>query len=258
MTGAGEPRPHVLGDLGIAVHEDGDVLRSDLPVVGHMGVDATASLRPSVLATWADSLLGLAAIRHIAPGLAVTLELEVDLFVDIPTRGTLRAAASVVKAGRAVIVTSMEVTDERGRSVALGQATFMAAPDPKLTMPEGSWALDRFTSRRGVLGEPFALAAGCRRREPGVAAIECAPHVMNSGMTLNGGFLALGVEEAVLSAAPGASIGSMSLRFLRPVRQGPAVARARLYGGVGVVDVRDAGSDTLAVTATTRPRVGSG
>jgi hypothetical protein len=45
----------------------------------------------------------------------------------------------------------------------------------------------------------------------------------------------------------------MALRYLRPVRTGPAVARADVHAGLGRVDVRDAGDDDRpAVTATTR------
>jgi acyl-coenzyme A thioesterase PaaI-like protein len=45
----------------------------------------------------------------------------------------------------------------------------------------------------------------------------------------------------------------MALRYLRPVRVGPAVATARVIAGIGQVEVRDAGDDDrLAVVATTR------
>jgi len=45
----------------------------------------------------------------------------------------------------------------------------------------------------------------------------------------------------------------MALRYLRPVRSGPAVATAQVRAGLGRVEVRDAGGDDRpAVTATTR------
>jgi hypothetical protein len=45
----------------------------------------------------------------------------------------------------------------------------------------------------------------------------------------------------------------MALRYLRPVRIGPAVATADVRAGLGRVEVRDAGGDDRAVvTATTR------
>ena len=43
------------------------------------------------------------------------------------------------------------------------------------------------------------------------------------------------------------------MRYLRPVRVGPAVATAQVHDGLGRVEVRDGGSDDrLAVYAITR------
>jgi hypothetical protein len=42
------------------------------------------------------------------------------------------------------------------------------------------------------------------------------------------------------------------MRYLRPVRTGPAVARAEVRGAIGEVEVRDAATDALAIIATTR------
>jgi hypothetical protein len=51
--------------------------------------------------------------------------------------------------------------------------------------------------------------------------------VHNASRAINGGMLAVAVEEAALSADPQARwIESMHLRYLRSIRVGPAVARA--------------------------------
>jgi hypothetical protein len=48
-------------------------------------------------------------------------------------------------------------------------------------------------------------------------------------------------------------LSSLSLRYLRPVRVGPAVASARIESGLGQIEVRDAGfEDRLSVLATAR------
>ena len=61
------------------------------------------------------------------------------------------------------------------------------------------------------------------------------------------------VEEAALSLSPGTTVSSLILRYLRPVRVGPAVASARNGSGLGDVEVRDAGNENrLSVLATTR------
>ena len=76
---------------------------------------------------------------------------------------------------------------------------------------------------------------------------------LNSANTVNGGLIALAIEEAVLSATPQTTLSSMALRYLRPVRLGPAIATAKVRNGLGQVEVRDAGSDDrLAVYAVTR------
>jgi acyl-coenzyme A thioesterase PaaI-like protein len=76
---------------------------------------------------------------------------------------------------------------------------------------------------------------------------------LNAAGTVNGGLIALAVEEAALSLTPGSTLSTMALRYLRPVRSGPAVATATVRAGLGRVDVRDAGGDARpAVTATTR------
>ena len=47
--------------------------------------------------------------------------------------------------------------------------------------------------------------------------------------------------------------GGQALRYLRPARVGPVVAKADVLAGLGRVEVRDAGSDDrLAIVATTR------
>ena len=75
----------------------------------------------------------------------------------------------------------------------------------------------------------------------------------NSSNTVNGGLIALVAEEAALSLSPGATLSSLNLRYLRPVRIGPAVATARTRSGLGQVEVRDAGcDDRLSVLATVR------
>jgi acyl-coenzyme A thioesterase PaaI-like protein len=75
----------------------------------------------------------------------------------------------------------------------------------------------------------------------------------NASLTLNGGLIALAVEEAALSALPGRTLSSVNLHYLRPVRVGPAVARASAEGDLARVEVSDDGADgRLAVVATVR------
>ena len=60
---------------------------------------------------------------------------------------------------------------------------------------------------------PLAERAGCERLAAGSATIPMRPDGLNASGTLNGGLLALLVEEAALSAAPGAVLSSLAMRL---------------------------------------------
>jgi acyl-coenzyme A thioesterase PaaI-like protein len=248
-----EPRAagHILAELGLAVGRSGDDVVGSARVVPEMWAPGTARLRTSILATWVDHLAGLAAIDVLAPRVPVTLELDVHVHDRAPSAGTVHGVARVVKAGRAVVVCAVDLTGDGGTPVAVGTASFMAAPDPGVELPSRT-SLDA-AAAAGPLRLPFAERAGCRLREPGVAVLPRTTDGLNAAGTVNGGLIALAVEEAALSLTPGATLVSMALRYLRPVRTGPAVATAEVRAGLGRVEVLDAGGDGRpSVAATTR------
>lgn len=253
----GRPNGHIVLDLGLVISRAGDEVHGVATVVPEMWVPGTTSLRTSILATWVDHVCGLAAIGVLAPRVPVTLELDVHVYDHLPTDGTVHAVARVLKAGRSVVVCGVDVTDGDGSPVAIGNASFMAAPDPGLALPDD---LDDQMTRTapGRLRVPFAERAACERREAGVAALRRSEDGLNASGTINGGLIALLVEEAALSLAPGATLTSMALRYLRPVRTGPAVATACERAGLARVEVRDEGGDgRSAVTGTTRTNIPS-
>jgi acyl-coenzyme A thioesterase PaaI-like protein len=248
-----EPRAagHILAELGLAVGRSGDSVVGSARVVPEMWAPGTTSLRTSILATWVDHVAGLAAIDVLAPRVPVTLELDVHVHDWPPSAGTVHAVSRVVKAGRAVVVCAVDLTGDGGAPGAMGTASFMAAPDPRVELPSLT-SLDA-AGAAGPLRLPFAERAGCRVREPGVAVLPRTADGLNAAGTVNGGLIALAVEEAALSLTPGATLVSMALRYLRPVRTGPAVATAEVRAGLGRVEVLDAGGDGRpAVAATTR------
>ncbi len=243
---------HILMELGFSVSRSGDAVHGSAGVVPEMWTPGTTSLRTSILATWVDHVAGLAAITVLAPRVPVTLELDVHVYGQAPSDGTVHAVARLLKAGRSVVVSGVDITDDDGAPVAIGTASFMVAPDPRAELPS-DFSLDRLADPGLRLRRPFAERAGCRRREPGVAVLPRSHDGLNAAGTVNGGLIALVAEEAALSLTPGATLSSLALRYLRPVRTGPAVATADVRGGLGRVDVRDAGGDDRpAVTATTR------
>jgi acyl-coenzyme A thioesterase PaaI-like protein len=233
----------------------GDELHGWAEVRPTMWAPGTEMLRASVAMTWADALLGLHALKALAPRLTVTLELDAHLFDDVAGVEIVRARSRLVKAGQAVIFTTLDFLADDGRLVGFGSGSFMAIPDQQWTAPPLDDVLVRFATPRGTLVEPLAERVGCERTAPGTAVLPCTPAVYNATRAINGGMLAVAVEEAALSADPDARwIESMHLRYLRSVRVGPAVAHADVHYGTGRVEVRDASTDKVAAIATTRSR----
>ena len=243
---------HVLLELGLGIERRGDELHGSAPIVPEMFVPGTDVLRTSVLATWVDTVAGLLVADVVEPRVPVTLELDVHVAAPVRAVAWVHLLGHVAKAGRNVVVPTVDLQDERGRPLGFGAASFMVAPDPSLRMPERT-GLDGRPPGTARLRQPLAERVGIVHREPGVVSLPRADDALNASNTVNGGLLALAVEEAALSLTPGATLASMSLRYLQPVRTGPAVAVAEVTGGLGRVEVRDAGADgRRAVLATTR------
>jgi acyl-coenzyme A thioesterase PaaI-like protein len=241
----------MLQELGFAVRQDGEQLHGTASVTPYMHVPGTACLRASILASWADTLCGLLSLRAFAGRVSVTLELDVHLYRPAPGSGTVTAVARQVKAGRSVFVGEVEFADSEGETFGFSAASFMAAPDTTLPPPRLT-SLD-MTPHEARLRMPLADRADCKRQAPGVAVLHKSEDGLNGAKTVHGGLIALAVEEAVLSLAPGTSLSSLAVRYLQPVRVGPAVATASVRAGLGRVELRDSGSgDRLAVTGTTR------
>jgi acyl-coenzyme A thioesterase PaaI-like protein len=242
--------PHILSELGFSVRRDGEEMIGEAPVTPHLCVPGTEHLRTSVLAVWIDFLAGFLAVITMNPRVPVTIELDVHLFRPAPGNGLVRGVAKTLKQGRTTFVADVEFSTGDGEPLAIGAASFMVAPDPSLRIESFD------VERREVVPSisiPLAERARCERMEPGRARLLRSEDGLNSANTINGGLVALVSEEAALSLAPGSTLSSMSLRYLQPIRTGPAIATARATAGLGQVEVRDAGNDNrLSVTVTTR------
>lgn len=252
-TGPGSrDRRHVLRDLGWATTRSGDELHGSAQVFPEMHVPGTGHLRTSILATWADVLAGLLAVDVIAPRVPVTLELDVHLYRPAPGSGVVHGLGRCVKSGRSVFMASVDFVTGDGEPIGFAGASFMAAPDARITITAPT-SVDEVLPDGPKLRVPFAERAGCERRGPGVAVLGHSDEVLNASNTVNGGLIALTVEEAVLSLSPGATLSSLGLRYLQPVRLGPVVARAEAREDLGRAEVRDEGNDNrLCVVATSR------
>jgi acyl-coenzyme A thioesterase PaaI-like protein len=248
----GDERRHILQELGFSVRRAGEELHGSASLVPEMSVPGTTQLRASILASWADVLTGMLAVDVMTPRVPVTLELDVQLFRPPPGAGTVVGIGRVVKTGRTVFVGTADFATADGEPIGFGAASFVAVPDERvvMTMPT---SVDRIVPPGRRLEVPFAERAGCERREPGVAVLPHSDESRNASNTLNGGLIALAVEEAALSLTPGATLASLALRYLQPARVGPVVAQAEVRDGVGRIEVRDLGNDDrLCVLASSR------
>ncbi|WP_426573984.1 PaaI family thioesterase [Aquihabitans sp. McL0605] len=249
-----DPAAHVLSELGFAVSRRGDELHGSARIRPEMLVPGTSVLRMSILATWVDMLAGLLAVGVIQPRVPVTLHLDVDLHEPPANLAEVHAVARLVKAGAGSVVSTVDLRDETGRSFGSGTGLFVVARDPALVIPGDLDDLVAVMAEpRGPLTVPFAERTGCEQVSPGTFAIDFSPERSNASGTLNGGLLALLAEEASLADRPGATLASMTLRYLRSVRVGPAIATAQVVGDLAEVEITDGGRDeVLAVLATTR------
>lgn len=245
------PGQHILSELGFAVRKTITGLEGVASIIPEMRVPDSPHLRTSILAAWADHLSGLLAITVISPLVPVTLELDVHLYAPAPSSGTVRCTAKTLKAGRSVFMASTTFESGDGDPIAVSTGSFMAAPNPHLRLPS-TFSFDGPPPEQR-LNVPLAQRAGCTRGAPGTAVLPRSDDGLNSSNTVNGGLIALAAEEAALSLSPGTTLSSLSLRFVRPVRVGPAVASAQARSGLVQVEVCDAGNDNrLCVLATAR------
>jgi acyl-coenzyme A thioesterase PaaI-like protein len=229
---------------------NGDELCGVAAVGPDVFVPGTTSVRTSVLAFWVDVTGGYLAVEAMDPLVPVTLHLEVHVHRPVSDYSVLRSIGRVIASGRTVTSCAVEFRTDDDEPVAIGTASFMA-PDPDRRLPD-HLRLGRQTIG-GLPTAAFADGAGCERTAPGTAVLARSESGRNAVGSVSGALLALAVEEAALSLVPGTTLSTLSLRYVRPVRIGPAVATATMSGSIGHVEVRDAGQDDrLAVTAVTR------
>ncbi len=244
---------HVLGPIMMATRRVGDELVGSCPIGPGMRVPGTSTVLLAPLVVWADIIGGRLSISELAPRVPVTLDLEVQLATPSRPVARITATGRVVKAGRSVVVIGVRFTDETGGLVGVASAAFMAAGDPSLVMPPVAWEDPDTALPPAPLDRSLVEQAGCEVRGPGVAAVYRTVHGLNSSNTINGGLIAVAAEQAALSLNPAVPLASITLRYLRPVRVGPAVATATAHGALTEVEVRDAGvDDKLAVQVVTR------
>ncbi len=245
-------RSGIIEEMGLRTDRHGDRLRGEAQVWPELWLPGTEVLRMSVLATWADILTGLLSGLTIVPRIAVTLDLDIQLYRQPLGRRDVLAEASVVKAGRNIVVCAVRFS-QRGDDTpfAVGHASFMASPDPAHVHPGGFDLVSRGPRRR--LTQPLRERVGARVLSTGTAEVPRHPEGLNATGGIQGGLVALAAEEAATSWASGSVLTSLGLRYLRPFRAGPVRAVATVQDGLASVHITDEGrGSVLGAVATGR------
>lgn len=242
---------NIVAELGFLTRDAGEVQHGEAHMVPELRVPGTEALRLSVLATWADILTGFAAMQPMAPRIPLTLDLELLLHRQATSGRDIVGTSDLVKAGRQVFLADVRFF-ERGddEPFAVGWGTFMPSPGAEDVFPDGfvPELVDRY-----VLPEPLAERLGATVVEDGVVELPRTPDGLNAIGAIQGGLLTVAVEDAALSLAePGATLSSMSVRYLRPFLVGPARAEAERIGDVVLVRITDVGQGKLGAVVTAR------
>jgi acyl-coenzyme A thioesterase PaaI-like protein len=239
-----------ISDIGFNHQAAGDGVRGEMLVQPHLRVPGTTIVRPSVLATVADVVLGVLASQATAPRVGLTTDLTVHSLATVATE-TLTMVGRILKAGRTLVIGEVWFTaDGHEQPVALSELTFMASPRPQDVIPLPPTERD---FDEGRFDRPFAEALGARVLAPGVVEMDREPYVLQPAGTIQGGAVAL-VAELAAESLSGRSVDDLQVRFLSTVRAGPARSAARALTADAVrVEVRDAGNrDRLTAVAVAR------
>jgi acyl-coenzyme A thioesterase PaaI-like protein len=214
------------------------------------GSPQSGGLRAGVLGTWADLVTGTVAAETMDPRIALTLDLEVQVLGSARVGSRVLVEASPVKVGRSVTVCTAWFHDEASDApIAVAYASFMASPDLAHQWDDGFSRM----SLDGRLTVPLAERLQLRSPAPGVVELPHLPDGLNASGAIQGGLLAVAVEEAARSlAGPDSQVGMLNLRYLRPFSVGPACATARRDGPLVVVELEDVGAGKLGAVATVR------
>lgn len=238
------PHNHILRDLRVSLTFEGQgraVIRA--PVVPEIRAP-DGSLQVGAVATMIDVLAGALTVRVVYPDWIATASLSVHL-TGKPTFDTIAAAGKVIRAGRTMAMTDVDIREEEsgGDGPARSIGTAMVAVS-RLPVREDTPALEseqevaetfNFGIGGSGLKQPYRDAAGVRvlDEETGVVELELNEYVRNSVRVLQGGMIAVLADtagELAASAATGKGMTSkdLAVQYLSQGKKGPFRTRTRV------------------------------
>ena len=211
-------------ELGLRVTGDGDELHGRALVVPEVCVPEAAVIRPSVLLTWGDILMGSLANEHTTPRVCMTVDLSVRVIAPIPAGRECVSVGCLLKVGRTL--TFAETTffvGDADEPAAVALATFVASPRPEdvsVSVVHGAGSA-RGTSADPRSGAGVGDARDTRRRARVSWRFRASERILNWADTVQGGAVSTCAEEAVLALGDGIVPTELEVRFLAAVRTGP-------------------------------------
>lgn len=243
-------------------------LRSRVPVDAHL-VDQAGGLHVGALLTVIDSVGGYLSGLAVQPDGVVTTSMAIRVGRRRHV-GPLICDATVLRKGRASVVTRVSVTDEGDGNIVVASCIMTCAvlaresPDPNFGRPVHH-------PMAPPPADPVSLEGffGVQGGSGPVTRLEIGDHLRNTWSILHGGAIAVLSELAAARAVSSANGGGraalsatdMVLHYLAPARVGPVEARctvmgARPDGTVVRVAMYDTGVDDRMValaSVTVRP-----
>jgi acyl-coenzyme A thioesterase PaaI-like protein len=239
-----------ITEIGFMHRGAGDDVVGELVVQPHLCIPGTTVVRPSVLATVGDVMVGVLASAVTAPRVALTADLTVHTLAAAGA-DRLTMVGRLLKAGRTLVIGEVWFTASgHEQPAALTEISFMASPRPQDVIPLPTADRD---FNDGRFDRPFAEALGARVIAPGVVEMDRDPYVLQPAGTIQGGAVALVAELAAETLAARA-VDDLQIRYLSAVRVGPARSSARaLTADTARIEVRDTGNhDRLTTVAVAR------
>jgi uncharacterized protein (TIGR00369 family) len=117
------PFNDLLGIRLVEEHEDGVTI--EMPIREEL-LNSNRVVHGGATAALVDAALGIAITRKWKGRLVSTVEMKLN-YLRPATEGKLTARSKLIKAGKTIVVGTVEVSDDAGRAVAFGLLTYMLA-----------------------------------------------------------------------------------------------------------------------------------
>lgn len=237
--------------------DGGTAIEGRAPLDANLLGPGGRGMRTGPLLALVDSIGGFTSGLAALPQWIVSTSIHLQT-ARLDHAGPLRLDASVLRRGRAAIVTSVVVSDEGAADahVAHGLVTcaVLDPPEPPRFERPIAWDEPPEPDDPEPLERFFRVADGAGP----VTTLELAEHLRNPWGILHGGATSVLVDVAAVRAAgvAGGQAADTIVHFLSPVRSGPVEARCRVVGDrsdgrLVRVAVHDAGNaDRLCVLAS--------